>query len=86
MIEPADLGFFQFGPAQLIGLVNTDASDAVDRLLAVGQTAAPKLLEGRPGRLDGSIDGGEYAEVPRRMSGRLAVAGDDPVPIWDRTS
>ena len=79
VIEPADLGLFQLSSAQLVGPVNTDSPDAVDGLLAVGQTAAPELLEGRSGRLDGGIDGGEYTEVPCRMSGRLAVAGDGPV-------
>ena len=79
VIEPADPGLFQLSSAQLVGPVNTDSPDAVDGLLAVGQTAAPELLEGRSGRLDGGIDGGEYAEVPCRMNGRLAVAGDGPV-------
>src|SRR5208337_4263950 len=79
VIEPADPGLFQLGSAQLVGPVNTDSPDALDGFLAVGQTAEPELLEGRPCRLDGGIDGGEYAEVPCRMSGRLAVAGDGPV-------
>jgi len=86
VIEPADPGLFQLGSAQLVGPVNTDSPDALDGFLAVGQTAAPELLEGRPGGIDGGIDGGEYTEVPCRMSGRLAVAGMAPLPIWDRTS
>src|SRR5208337_2542558 len=75
VIKPADPGLFQLGSAQLVGPVNTDSPDALDGFLAVGQTAAPELLEGRPG----GIDGGEYTEAPCPMSGRLAVADDGPV-------
>ena len=47
VLEPADLGLFQFLAAELLGLVDADLADAVDGLAAVVQAAAPRTAAGR---------------------------------------
>ena len=55
VVEPADLGLLELQPAELLGLLDADLADAVDRLLAVLERAGAERLEGRVGRRDGVV-------------------------------
>src|ERR1700680_2615432 len=55
VIQPADAGFFELLPTQLLGLVDADAANTVDGLAAVIETAGPELFLSVGGGLDSAV-------------------------------
>ncbi len=57
VIEPADLGLFEFLATEFLSLLEADPLDELDGTVAVAERSAAEGLKGRLGGGDGGLDG-----------------------------